>query len=159
MAYTQVGIFVALSLQSTTKGVAIDKNDLWIIAMILSGGWATAMIVLLVFSERGYKHTFYQTTRAWEYSKALFDTRDDEYRMSIFDDHREYYRWYESHVKEWLAEVWGNLHHTKPVWFNDEIVKSISHELIPNIESIEQSGGQEIMREQRRKSSVTLIIG
>jgi len=30
------------------------------IAMILSDGWLTAMITLLVSSEKGFKNTFYQ---------------------------------------------------------------------------------------------------
>jgi len=41
------------------------------------------------------------------------------------------------------------------VWFTEEIVKA--HELIPNIENIEQSGGQEIILKQRRRSSVAII--
>jgi len=48
MAYTQVSIFVVLSIGSTAKGAAISDSDLRMIAMILSGGWLTAMITLLV---------------------------------------------------------------------------------------------------------------
>ena len=88
--YTKVSMFVALKLQSTTKGAAINENDLWVIAIILSGAWLTAMITLLMSSEKGLRQTFYQATRAWEYNKVLFDTGIDEYRMSIFTDHREY---------------------------------------------------------------------
>ena len=81
--------------------------------------------------ERGYLHTFYQRTRAWEYNKALFDTGDDEYRMFIFDDHPSYFRWYSGEIKEWLGQVWDILHAEKPSWFSEEIIKSIPFELIP----------------------------
>jgi len=74
-----MGVFVVLSIGSTTKGAAISDSDLPMIAMILSGSWLTAMITLLISSEKGFRNTFYQPMRAWEYNKALFDTGIDEY--------------------------------------------------------------------------------
>jgi len=163
MAYTQVGVFVALSIRSTTKGTAISENELRIIAMVFSGGWLTAMITLLVSREKGFRNTCYQPTRAFEYDKALFDTGIDEYRMSIFDDHREYYRWYEGEVKEWLAKVWDDLHSKKPAWLTEEAIKNIPLDLIPNIESLkaememETEEESEQQKRRRRKSSVEII--
>jgi len=87
------------------KLYVIQISDLWKIAVILTLLFVVSMAMLLMFCEKGYRHTFFQTTRSWQYNKALFDTGDDEYRMSIFDDHRAYYSWYEGEVKEWLGEV------------------------------------------------------
>ena len=93
--------------------------------------------------------------RAWEYNKALFDTEIDEYRMFIFDDHREYYRWYEGEVKERLAEVWDELHHTKPAWLTEELIKTIPLDLIPHIESVKEELGNKL--KGRRRSSVRIL--
>jgi len=164
MAYTQVSVLVVLSLGgSMTKGAAISESDLRMIAMILSGGWLTAMITLLVSSERGSRHTFYQPTRAWEYSKALFDTGIDEYRMSIFDDHPSYYSWYAGELKEWLIEVWDDLHQKKPVWFDDETTRRIPLALVPNCDDEEFKAELRMLQRDhdvdvvRRKSSIEII--
>ena len=162
MAYTQLGLFVALSIGSTTKATTISESDLRMIAMILSGGWLTAMITLLVSREKGSRNTFYQPMRAWEYNKALFDTGIDEYRMIIFDDHRKYYRWYEGEVKEWLAEVWDELHHTKPVWFTEEAVESVPLDLIPhsNHDSVrEEMGTVRVLRNSRLSRIARATMG
>jgi len=122
------------------------------IAMIMSGGWLTALITLLVSSEKRFRNTFYQPTRAWEYNKALYDTGLDEYRMFIFDDHREYYRWYEGEVKMWLAEVWDDLHSKKPAWLTEKFIRNIPLDLIPNIESLKgEMTAEEVQDRQHRE--------
>ena len=159
MAYTQVSMFVALSLGSMTKEAAISVSDLGRIAVASASLWALSILMLVVFSENWFKHTFYQPTRAWEYNKTLFDTGLVEYRMFIFDDHRKYYHWYEEQVKEWLGEVWNELHHTKPAWFTEEAIRSVPIDLIPHMESIreefeaDEGGGIE------RMSSSVKIFG
>jgi len=81
MIYTQVSVFVVLSLSSTPEGAAFQTRELWIIAITISSFWVAVVMALLLFSEKGLAHTFYQPIRAWEYNKALFDTGIDEYRM------------------------------------------------------------------------------
>ena len=51
--------------------------------------------------------------------------RDEESIEEPPRDHREYYCWYEDLVKEWLGEVWDDLHHTKPAWFTEDAIKRI----------------------------------
>ena len=34
--------------------------------------------------------------------------------------------WYAEEIKEWLSEVWEELHETKPVWFTDEVRRRAS---------------------------------
>ena len=86
--------------------------------------------------------------------------------MFIFDDHKAYYMWYRELVKEWLVDVWDELHQSKPAWFVDEI-KNIPLELIPNIslESVREEMGikedetiNSRRSEQRRRSSAPMII-
>lgn len=101
MAYTQVSVFVVLRIGSVKKGAVVSESDLRMIAIMLASLWVVSIVSLLIFSERGFKHTFYRPMRAWEYTKALFDTGIPEYRLFIFDDHREYYRFFESEVKAW----------------------------------------------------------
>ena len=112
-------------------------------------------------SEKGFKHTFYQTTRAREYNKALFDTGDDEYRMSVFTDHPSYYQHYEKELKEWLAEVWDDLHSSKPSWFTEEAISKIPIRLIPNIdaESVREEMGDEGKNKRATKESLSKTIG
>jgi len=157
MLYTQVSLFVVLNLGTSAKGAVIQQSDLWVIAITLSCLWLLAIVLLLIFSEKGFKRTFYQPLRAWEYNRALFDTGVDEYRMFIFDDHREYYLWYRDLVEEWLVEVWDELHQQKPAWFTDEVIKRIPLEFIPHIhhESVREEMHGE--RERRRKSSAFVI--
>jgi len=155
MAYTQVSVFVMLSIASA-------KTELWITAITLALSWLVAIISLLVFSESGFKHTFYQPARGWEYNKALFDTGIDEYRMSIFDDHQSYYSRYEYLVKEWLVDVWDDLHSKKPKWLTDESIRMIPLDLIPNInhESVLGEMKLSVNKEEakhRRSSSVTIL--
>jgi len=95
--------------------------------------------------------------RAFEYNKALFDTGIDEYRMSIFDDHRLYYQWYV--IGKWLGEVWDDLHSKKPAWLTEEAIRNITLDLIPHIESLKGEMGGEIeqQKRRRRKGSVEII--
>ena len=60
------------------------------------------------------------------------DTGDDEYKMSIFEDHKSYYMWYKEDISHWLTEVWEDLHQNRPVWFTEELIKMIPVELIPH---------------------------
>jgi len=83
--------------------------------------------------------------------------------MSIFTDHRKYYQWYEREAKEWLLEVWGDLHSKKPAWLTKEVIRNIPLDLIPNIESLKGEMEMELGEEseqqksRRRKSSVETI--
>jgi len=119
--YTQISTFVVLSMGTPTKGAVIQQDDLWALAVLLAIFWVSAIVGLFMCCEKGFKHTFYQPTRGWEYNRALFDTRDDEYRMSIFDDHSAYYMWYRGEITEWLFDVWVELYQMKPVWFTDDV--------------------------------------
>jgi len=90
MVYTQISIFAVLRLGSTSsaiKGASIQPEHLWAITISLVSLWFLSIVMLLIFSEKGFRHTFYKPTRAWEYNRALFDTGIDEYRMFIFGDH------------------------------------------------------------------------
>ena len=84
MIYTQASVFVVLWLRAgmdiKDDGWAFQQNNLWAIAGILLGLWLLAIVTLLQFSVKGFKHTFYQRLKAYEYSKAKFDTGEDEYR-------------------------------------------------------------------------------
>jgi len=131
--------------------------------MILSGGWLTAMITLLWSCEKGFKHTFYRPRRGWEYNRALFDTGIDEYRMSIFTDHREYYRWYEDLVKEWLADIWNDMHSKKPACVNRRRNKedpARSHSTNINHENVRREmelAGKEEGASRRRSSTIMVL--
>ena len=146
MAYTQVSVIVVLSIASATR-------ELWIIMIALAGSWLVAIVSLLVFSESGFKHTFYRPMRGFEYNRALFDTGIDEYRMRIFTDHRQYYSRYEDLVMEWLVEVWNDLHSKKPTWLTEDAIRKIPLDLIPNInhESVLREMAEEDLLEFARK--------
>jgi len=152
MAYTQLSIFIVLYARSTMGKMPgeetwlISSDDLQKIAITISGMWLVAILSLFKFSIKEFRHTFYQPTRGWEYNRALFDTGDNEYRMSIFTDHPQYYMWYKKDIKEWLVKVWDELYEQNPVWFSEEVVKTIPLELIPAnkqqglLEDFEESG-------------------
>ena len=158
MAYTQVSVIIVLSIASATR-------ELWIIVIALAGSWLVAIISLLAFSESGFKHTFYRPTRVWEYNRALFDTGVDEYRMNIFTDHREYYRWYEDLVKEWLADIWNDVHSKKPAWLTEDAIRKIPLDLIPNINHLGVQGEMdeedllELEQKERGRGSARATLG
>jgi len=83
--------------------------------------------------------------------------------MFVFDDHRKYYQWYERKVKEWLGEVWDDLHSKKPAWLTEEVIRNIPLDLVPNIESLkaememEMGEESEKQKRRRRKSSAEII--
>ena len=160
MFYTQVMLFVVVNVRRSNnseeaENLFITGERLWTLAVWLSSLWFVAVAVLLLYCEKGFKHTFFQLTRAWEYNKSLFDTGDDEYRMYIFTDHQAYYMWYKEEIKEWLDEAWDRLHREKPVWFTQNVVKSVPIDILPNMEheSVVKEMAQEtkIEREKRRK--------
>ena len=160
MFYTQVMLFIVVNVRSSTyseegQNPVFSEEKLWILACSLSALWLVAVVVLLLSCEKGFMHTFFQLTRAWEYNKAMFDTGDDGYRMYIFTDHEAYYMWYKEEIKEWLDEAWDRLHREKPVWFTQNVVKSVPIDILPNMEheSVVKEMAQEtkIEREKRRK--------
>jgi len=164
MFYTQVMLFVVVNVRSSTyseegQNPVFSEEKLWILACSLSALWLVAVVVLLLSCEKGFMHTFFQLTRAWEYNKSLFDTGDDEYRMSIFDDHEAYYMWYKKEVKGWLGEAWHRLNTEKPTWFTEGISARVPTEFIPHTQhqSVrEEMSGNEYAAKRRRKSSVIL---
>ena len=147
MLYTQASVFVLLGMRSKANLEEAERwvlkgDDVWLIALCLVGLWTLAIFTLLIFSESGFKHTFYQTTTGWQFSKLMFDTGLDEIRMLVFTDHRSYYDWYGEEVKEWLGEVWDSLHNAKPAWFTETVVASVPFEYIPYANVSEwRSGG------------------
>ena len=111
MLYTQISVIVVLGIRVQSDGVrgegnwAIQQSDLRILSSLLMGMWILSILLLFAYSEKGYRRTFYQLTRSWEYNRFVFDTREDENRMSIFKDHKSYYKWYEIEVKDWLEAL------------------------------------------------------
>jgi len=150
MFYTQIMLFVAVWLGSNTDNQEVEhlllgKDRLWIVTTCLFLLWVFSLTILLVSCERGFIHTFFQLTRAWEYNRAMFDTGDDEYRMYIFTDHESYFMWYKGEVKEWLSKAWERMHREKKDWFNKVDLTSIPLELVPNFE-------HESVKEEMRSS-------
>jgi len=80
--------------------------------------------------------------------------------------------WYSNLVKEWLAEVWDELHQKKPAFFTNDCIKSIPLELIPHMrhESVREEMNHEVDGENgeegkrgiagfSRRRSTRLVIG
>ena len=91
MAYTQFSIYVVLHLRGSDATITagdsrrlIGQADLWTIAIALTCLWVVAILVLLKFSEEGFRHTFYQTTRAWEYVGLASERSDNQVVLVSF---------------------------------------------------------------------------
>jgi len=153
MVYTQVSIFAVLYFKTkiqkkdSDSNLAIQDHHLLVIASTLLVLWLLAMVAVLIYSEFGYKHTFYQTLRGWAYTRALFNTGDNEYRMMIFTTRQGEYMHYADEIRDWLSEVWQELHETKPDWFSEAVISRIPNEFIPNIRH------QSVRDEMKRASS------
>ena len=111
----------------------------------------------MLFSEKEFRHTFFQTQRGFEYNKAMFDTADDEYRICVLGDHKSYYSRYRGEIHEWLGSVWDKLHAERPGWFTEEVVGRIPVEFIPHLreQGVKEEIGKdavEVMRSRRRNS-------
>jgi len=68
-------------------------------------------------------------------------------------------------LKEWLVDVWDDLHSKKPTWLTDEAIRMIPLDLIPNINHLGVQGEMdeedllEFYRKEREKSSARATIG
>jgi len=134
MAYTQISMFLILSMSSAPEGAAISKGDLWIVAIVLASLWVTAIVVLLRFSEKGFEHTFYETVTSKQIQFLRFQVGDNRTKMTILTTvHRAIWKKFAGEMREWLGEVWNELHQTKPIWFGDDVVRKIPMDFIPHI--------------------------
>ena len=135
--FTQATLFFAATMLKAEKeggsALKIDGDNLLIFTAYLFSTWLAAILTLLTFCERGFRHTFYQLTTAPQHNKKLFDSADgDEVRMRIFGDHKSYYQWYEGEIREWLNETWDDLNAEKPPWFTNAVIARIPLDYIPN---------------------------
>jgi len=115
MAYTQISVFVVLSLGTTAKEAVIQLSDLRFIAISLAGLWLITIVSLLTFGEKDYRHTFYSKLTCAEFQTKRFHEGDDRTKMTILTTvHRAIWKKIEREMKGWLADVWDELRHTKP---------------------------------------------
>ena len=120
-----------------------------------------AIVCLILFSESGLKNTFYSPLTCRGFQTKLFRRGDDRTKLKvIISTHKSILREIESEVKDWLLEVWDELHHTKPSWFTEDAIRRIPLEFIPNIESVKEGmdeGGWEEEGELRVETTRNMI--
>ena len=123
MLYTQASVFVVLNLGSaTSKEAIIQVNGLRIIAGVLAGLWVVAIATLLKFSEVGFRHTFFSKLTCRGFQMKCFEEGDDRTKLAVITSiHRAICSSFNDDMKEWLADSWDELHHTKPSWFTEEV--------------------------------------
>jgi len=163
MSYTQISMFVMLSLGTTAKDSVIQLSDLRIIAISLVGLWLTSIVSLLAFGEKDYKNTFYNKLTCGQFQVKRFHEGNDLTKITILTTvHQAIWKKIEWEMKDWLSGVWNELHQTKPKWFGNDVVRKIPLDFIPhsNHESIREEMGKENITERakRRRSSATVII-
>ena len=162
MMYTQASVFVVLAFRENRDvgddKLAFQQNDLQMIAGSLLGLWLVAIFMLVQFSEKEFRHTFYQRLTGYEFNKSLFDTGVDEIRMRVFLDHESYYSRYKGEIMEWLGNVWDKLHAEKPAWFTEEVIRRIPVEFIPHLgeEGVREEIGEEAVEEMRKSRMKSL---
>jgi len=133
MVLTQAGVFTSIYLlESEDQLGEDDRAERY--RTTASGGlfvWCIAIVMLYFGSEKDFRHTFFSLRTSKGYSKALFDSVEDEIKFQIFEDHPNYYAHYEDKIKDWMAENWLRLHEKMPDWLTEELIDLIPVRLLP----------------------------
>jgi len=156
MAYTQVNVFVVLAFGSktttTATATALSNNDLKNIATGLTILWAVAILLLLKCVNKSYRSTFTSRWTSFAFIKKRFSLGDDFTKMTILTEvHPRVWTDIEKAMKDWLGEIWHELHHHRPAWFTDELIEQIPTQFIPHIDL------EKKVERKRRRSSVGIL--
>ena len=73
LMYTQASVFVVLFVRSNSnvsdEDRVLKQSELWTIASILLGLWVLSIVLLLKFSVKRFRHTFYQPMRGVDFGR------------------------------------------------------------------------------------------
>ena len=140
MIYTQLSIFIVMFISSVMGGIpgeenwSITRQELLNAAVILASLWLISFAVLLRFMNRWLRSTFYGKWTSKTFQRQRFFDGDDRTKVTILTTvHQEIWKGFEQEMRDWLNDVWEELHQTKPEWFTQELVKSIPREFTPLI--------------------------
>ena len=116
------------------------------------------MIVFLTFFfsiKEEYRRTFFSTERGKDLAMRRFESSNEDSVKAdaIFANTRNYWREIEGEVEKWVCENWKRWMEEEPEWLNDNMKARIPPPMIPNIEDRERV---ELLRSERRRSSLLL---
>jgi len=170
MVWTKAGVLGGIKLkeefgggvEGEEVGERVVKEEYYLtIATVLLLLWFVALLGLMFGSEEELRKTFYSMMTAEQYTKALFDSGEDEIMAEIFDDHPSYYASFEDEIKEWLGEKWNDWHASRPGWLTEELIERIPVRLLPGGEDVnvleemdEEAKEKLTSNESRRNSSI-----
>ena len=142
MVWTQLSLFGILAVRDNFEAPQDDKSDgneelwirsnrLWVLALILLGLWTLAICLLFKFSVKSYRATFISSQTGPQFNRARFNTGEDEVMITIFKDHKSYYKDYETEIILWIEESWQTWHSDHPKWLTKVVLDSIPRIYIP----------------------------
>jgi len=140
MVFTQASVFGAIKLKEEfgrgVEGEQVEervvKEEYYLtIATVLLLLWFVALLGLMFGSEKEFRKTFFSTMTGKQYTKALFDSGEDEIMAGIFDNHPSFFAPFEDEIKEWLGEKWNDWHVSRPGWLTEELIERIPGQLLP----------------------------
>ena len=116
------------------------------------------MIAFLTFFlsiKEEYRRTFFSTERGKDLAMRRFQSSNEDSVKAdaIFANTRNYWREIEGEVEKWVCENWKRWMEEEPEWLNDNMKARIPPPMIPNIEDRERV---ELLRNERRRSSLLL---
>jgi hypothetical protein len=133
----------------------INAAALWAVAISMISLW-NVLFVFFLFNicVPEFRSTFWSTKTGVQVSlEHLDESKEDSYRIHIFDKNREHWREFEGDVMKWTLANWERWTDEQPEWFKAEVIELVPDEFIPP-RFLRGLGG---VNRQRRGSAVDSV--
>jgi hypothetical protein len=141
------------------EGTRLSKETVWIMVGGITAVWLVSFVSLVVICDPDYRHTFYSTMTARQFTIMVFkEAKTDEKKAQIFKRQFHVWRSIEGEVRTWVHGNIDRWEREKPEWYTKKLVQRIPEEVLTKDElEMLISGGQKVKR--KRKSSLLEEVG